>query len=320
MPGRRFSEENQYRYGFNGKENENDVKGEGNQQDYGMRIYDPRVGKFLSVDPLTKDYSHYTPYSYAGNKPIKFIDLDGLEESKSLFEYDFRDLMNVFNSKQTGYKATMKGEGPIGGFMKKTNETINPLYLGYKYGWEVWNGKDFETNTPKSRVDAASEAGIETIFILAGGKILMVRSTYTLEMQMLKNQTAMGQGSKSTIQKEAQRATSNSVNGTVELPNPFPRFTRFETKYKEHSTTFGTSGNLSKTAYYDRAIKLADSEIGGDILGFTSQGNTTFKLNKKTGEFIVINPDGKISSFYRRVADPIKYLNYQKEKYGIKTN
>ena len=35
------------RYGFNGKENDDDVKGEGNQQDYGMRIYDPRLGRFL---------------------------------------------------------------------------------------------------------------------------------------------------------------------------------------------------------------------------------------------------------------------------------
>jgi hypothetical protein len=56
------------------------VKGEGNQQDYGMRIYDPRVGRFLSVDPLTKSYPYYTPYSFAGNKPIAFIDRDGEEE------------------------------------------------------------------------------------------------------------------------------------------------------------------------------------------------------------------------------------------------
>src|ERR1051325_279971 len=45
-----------YRYGFNGKENDDEVKGEGNEQNYGMRIYDPRLGKFLSVDPLTKSY------------------------------------------------------------------------------------------------------------------------------------------------------------------------------------------------------------------------------------------------------------------------
>lgn len=80
MPGRQFSAGTGYRYGFNGKENDNEVKGEGNQQDYGMRIYDPRVGKFLSVDPLTKKYAHYTPYQFAGNKPIEATDLDGAKE------------------------------------------------------------------------------------------------------------------------------------------------------------------------------------------------------------------------------------------------
>jgi RHS repeat-associated protein len=69
-----------YRYGFNGKENDNEVKGNGNQQDYGMRIYDPRLGRFLSVDPLAPEYPWYTPYQFAGNKPIWAIDLDGLEE------------------------------------------------------------------------------------------------------------------------------------------------------------------------------------------------------------------------------------------------
>ncbi len=79
MPGRTYSTGNKYRYGFNGKENDNEIKGEGNQQDYGMRIYDPRIGRFLSVDPLQKHFPWYSPYQYAGNNPIKFIDLDGLE-------------------------------------------------------------------------------------------------------------------------------------------------------------------------------------------------------------------------------------------------
>ncbi|MBC9914072.1 RHS repeat-associated core domain-containing protein [Chitinophaga varians] len=79
-----------YRYGFNGKENDNEVKGEGNQQDYWMRIYDPRVGKFLSVDPLTKSYPWYTPYQFAGNTPIQAIDRDGAEEELSQFGSAFR--------------------------------------------------------------------------------------------------------------------------------------------------------------------------------------------------------------------------------------
>ncbi|WPQ60127.1 RHS repeat-associated core domain-containing protein [Chitinophaga sancti] len=69
-----------YRYGFNGKENDNEVKGEGNEQDYGMRVYDPRLGRFLSVDPLFESYPYYTPYQFAGDNPIKYIDLDGLEK------------------------------------------------------------------------------------------------------------------------------------------------------------------------------------------------------------------------------------------------
>src|SRR6185436_16798127 len=80
QPGRKYSAGDSYRYGFNGKENDNEVKGEGDQQDYGMRIYDPRLGKFLSVDPLIKSYPWYTPYQFAGNKPIWCIDLDGLED------------------------------------------------------------------------------------------------------------------------------------------------------------------------------------------------------------------------------------------------
>ncbi|MCK6650065.1 MAG: hypothetical protein L6Q66_10455, partial [Bacteroidia bacterium] len=69
-----------YRYGFNGKENDFEPKnGQGTQQDYGMRIYDPRLGKFLSVDPLQKDFPWWSPYHFAGNSPLENIDLDGLE-------------------------------------------------------------------------------------------------------------------------------------------------------------------------------------------------------------------------------------------------
>lgn len=88
MPGRKFSADGTYRYGFNGKENDNDVKGEGNQQDYGMRIYDPRLGKFLSVDPIAYDYPELSPYQFAGNTPIQAIDLDGLEPAYSGYKAD----------------------------------------------------------------------------------------------------------------------------------------------------------------------------------------------------------------------------------------
>ena len=83
MPGRQFNSDI-YRYGFNGKENDNEVKGiTGSQQDYGFRIYDPRLGRFLSIDPLTISYPWYTPFQFAGDSPIAFIDIDGKEEGCS---------------------------------------------------------------------------------------------------------------------------------------------------------------------------------------------------------------------------------------------
>jgi RHS repeat-associated protein len=83
QPGRSYlspTEGSRYRYGFNGKEDDNEVKGEGNQLDYGIRVYDPRLGRFLSKDPLQAKFPFYTPYQFAGNKPIWAVDLDGRED------------------------------------------------------------------------------------------------------------------------------------------------------------------------------------------------------------------------------------------------
>ena len=55
--------------------------------EYGFRVYDPRLRRFLSIDPLFKTYPYYTPYQYAGNSPIAFIDLDGLERVLAITFY-----------------------------------------------------------------------------------------------------------------------------------------------------------------------------------------------------------------------------------------
>jgi len=45
----RTQSSNSYRYGFNGMEKDDEVKGEGNSLDFGARIYDPRVGRWMST-------------------------------------------------------------------------------------------------------------------------------------------------------------------------------------------------------------------------------------------------------------------------------
>jgi RHS repeat-associated protein len=81
-PNRTVSSTAGYRYGFNGKElDKNNEFGTANVYDYGFRIYNPSIGRFLSVDPLTRSYPELTPYQFASNSPIQFIDLDGLEKA-----------------------------------------------------------------------------------------------------------------------------------------------------------------------------------------------------------------------------------------------
>jgi RHS repeat-associated protein len=68
-----------YRYGFQGQEKDDEIKGEGNSLNYTFRMHDPRVGRFLSLDPLAKQYPHNSPYAFAENRVIDGIELEGLE-------------------------------------------------------------------------------------------------------------------------------------------------------------------------------------------------------------------------------------------------
>ncbi|RWY48519.1 RHS repeat-associated core domain-containing protein [Mucilaginibacter gilvus] len=134
QPGRQYTATGAgtYRYGFNGKENDNEVKKDasathaniiGAQQDYGMRIYDPRLGRFLSVDPLNKNYPWYTPYQFAGNSPTAHIDLDGMEEIQP----------SIYNLPMIKVPANYKS---VSGRIVKTTYTIHGYPRNYLYFWD----------------------------------------------------------------------------------------------------------------------------------------------------------------------------------------
>jgi RHS repeat-associated protein len=70
---------NSYRYGFQGQEKDNELKGDGNSLNYTFRMHDPRVGRFFAVDPLSPKYPFYSPYQFSGNRVIDMVELEGLE-------------------------------------------------------------------------------------------------------------------------------------------------------------------------------------------------------------------------------------------------
>lgn len=66
-----------YRYGFNGMEKDSEIKGEGNSYDFGARLYDNRLGRWLTIDRLKKVRPYSSPFLFGLNSPVMFLDQDG---------------------------------------------------------------------------------------------------------------------------------------------------------------------------------------------------------------------------------------------------
>ena len=90
-----------YRYGFNGQEKNNEWSGNGNNYNFGERIYDSRIGIFLSGDPLSLEHPWQTPYSFSADSPIGMVDVDGLDPHPSGRKLDKTQKHFKFEYRQT---------------------------------------------------------------------------------------------------------------------------------------------------------------------------------------------------------------------------
>jgi RHS repeat-associated protein len=93
-----------YRYGFNGKENDNTIKGTGNSVDFGARMYDPRIGRWFKLDPKMEKGAFLSPYNYTNDNPVSLIDPDGKWAIWVHYRMTKRALIKVGISRRTAKK------------------------------------------------------------------------------------------------------------------------------------------------------------------------------------------------------------------------
>ncbi|KKP52881.1 MAG: hypothetical protein UR43_C0009G0013 [candidate division TM6 bacterium GW2011_GWF2_33_332] len=121
-----------YRFGFNGKENENEWDGQtGSKLDFGARIYDSRLGRWFSVDPLASKFSNLSSYNFTSNNPIIFIDNDGEDFGVKVNNSEKTIIITatVYTTNQKAYEQALKASN-------KWN-LIKSKYNGYSVGVEI---------------------------------------------------------------------------------------------------------------------------------------------------------------------------------------
>jgi RHS repeat-associated protein len=184
MPGRSYSAQSGYRYGFAGQEMSNEIKGNGNSYTAEYWEYDPRLGRRWNVDLIQKAYE--SPYVAFGNNPIWNIDPNGADTSKYLSNAQLVDALKIGSNEIKSVikdKRTYRSDQVTNNLNKAVLDYIdkNNLSFGaaaefqeavteYYHGLEavaLYNKSDFE-KLDRSVINNKSVSNYQTVNISVG--------------------------------------------------------------------------------------------------------------------------------------------------------
>ncbi len=127
--------------------NPNTEKTGGSWYDYGAMFYNPQIGRFHTIDPLVERYSLQSPFVYAANNPIRFIDFMGMSATKYEDELGNEivpetqdgsdDVVTITDDKMEGFMASYKGTSAE---MRNSTEMNNI--------WKNYSGNNIKSDKP----------------------------------------------------------------------------------------------------------------------------------------------------------------------------
>jgi RHS repeat-associated protein len=144
-----------YNYKYNGKE----LQTENGMYDYGARFYMPDLGRWGVMDELAEKSRRFSPYTYALDNPIMFVDPDGREAEQCC---SWKDVKSFGRGLLNGTKGIVNGlvQSNTGSVLVNAKKEWTKVYNAYQTGGAKAAGNQYlnslyETSGAKSIVQTA---------------------------------------------------------------------------------------------------------------------------------------------------------------------